>query len=146
MKLAQEVWRSVKQTTIVNYWKHTKILSEIEANSSTRTQAETNNDMVSLQSAMDTLQQQLVSLQCPMSNLITAEQFVGAEDDTNLHLARLEIDEILQEHFNFGGDNHGNPTNCENDTSGDSIVVDIQQIIQKNRRQACITNFFRSRA
>ena len=84
MKLAQEVWRSVKQTTIVNCWKHTKVVPEIEVNSSPRTQAETNNDMDSLQFALDTLQQQLVSFQRPMPNLVTVEQFVGTEDDSNL--------------------------------------------------------------
>jgi hypothetical protein len=54
------------------------------------------------------LQQQLGNLQRPLSNLVTAKQFVGAENDSNLHLAHLEADEILQEHFNYGGNNHGN--------------------------------------
>ena len=72
--------------------------------------------MASLQSVLNTLQQQLVNLQLLLPNLATAQQFVGVEDDDNLHLARLEIDEILQEDFNFTGHNHRNGTNGQNGT------------------------------
>jgi hypothetical protein len=146
MRLAQEAWRSMKQTTIANCWKHTKILPETEVNSSIGLEAETNNDMTSLQSALNTLQQQLVHLQRPLANLATAEQFVGVEDDCNLHLAYVEIDEILQEPFHFGGENHRNGNDGENGTRGDSGGVDVHLLLQSNRRQSCITDFFRARA
>ena len=128
MRLAKQAWISIKESTIINCWRFTKIL--LHANDSileeVPNEEEEEEEIVTLQHTLNVLQQQLQTC-----TLLLAQEFM-AQEDRVLHLAHVELVEILREYFNV---NTG--------TTTIDVIIDVRDHLVRNRRQSKITDFFK---
>ena len=97
MHLAKQAWISIKESTIINCWRHTKILPHTNDSILEEVPNEEEEEIVTLQHALNVLQQQLQTC-----TLLPTQEFMAQEDKAiDLHLAHVELDEILREYFNI---------------------------------------------